>query len=210
MASSSTSTGAAEPLSDGRRARGARSREAVVDAILDLLNEGTDRPNVDAIAERSGVSVRSIFRHFDDLESLYATAVHRHLDRVGPLFAPPAVEGPLDQRIDALVQRRAELFEAIGPVRRTAERLRGQSEVINERLEQARRTLRRHLTDVFAVELGALGREDRAELLDALEQVTSWRAWNTLRVEQGVSVRRAGAVMARTVRALWADAGAGT
>jgi hypothetical protein len=77
---SATETGAAGEVValDGRRARSARSREAAADAILDLLDEGlTELPGAAEVAERSGLSTRTVFRLFDDLESLYAAAVMR-------------------------------------------------------------------------------------------------------------------------------------
>lgn len=192
---------------DGRHARSARSKARVVDAILDLLNEGVERPTAEQISQRSGVSVRSIFRHFDDLESLYANAVTRHLQRVGPLFEAPPPGGPLAGRIDALVSRRAELYERIAPVRRSAERLRGRSEVIAGRLDASRRLLRDQLGILFEPELAERSADERNELLDAIEVATSWRTWNTLRVEQGCSRRRATAVVRRTVHALLAADG---
>ena len=92
---------------DGRRARAERNRDAVVEAILDLLCEGVQHPTAEAIAERSGVSVRSVFRHFDDLESLHAAAVDRHSERIRDLFVPPPSTGSLASRIDGLAARRS-------------------------------------------------------------------------------------------------------
>ena len=78
---------------DGRRARGARNRDAVVTAILELLREGNPEPGAHEIAERSGVSVRSVFRHFDDLESLYEAAVEQMVERSRDLYQPPPAKG---------------------------------------------------------------------------------------------------------------------
>ncbi len=143
---------------DGRRARAERNRDAVVEAILDLLCEGVEYPTAEAIAERSGVSVRSVFRHFDDLESLHAAAVDRHSDRIRDLFEPPPSGGPLARRIDELAARRSRLFEAMTPVRVVGERLRGRSEVIDERLEFVRELLRSQVTTLFEPELDREGR----------------------------------------------------
>lgn len=189
-------------VTDGRRARAERNRDAVVEAILALLREGDDRPSVEAIAARSGVSVRSVFRHFDDLESLYAAAVDRHSTSIAPLFEPPAADGPLATRIDALAARRARLFEAMGPVRRAGERLRGSSAVIDERLDFARRLLRDQVELVFSTELAAQSPIDRRDLLDAVEVATSWSTWRVLRTEQRCSIARARGVMTRTLTAL--------
>lgn len=187
---------------DGRRARAERNRDAVVDAILDLLREGDVQPTAEAIADRSGVSVRSVFRHFDDLESLYAAAVDRHSELIAPMFEPPHVDGTVEARIEELAARRARLFEAMGPIRRAGERLRGSSAVIDERLDFARRLLRKQLDVLFAEELGKRSPAERRELGDALEAATSWSTWQLLRTEQGCSIARARAVLARTLTAL--------
>lgn len=187
---------------DGRRARAERNRDAVVEAILDLLCEGVEHPTTEAIADRSGVSVRSVFRHFDDLESLHAAAVDRHTERIAGLFEPPDATGPLDDRIDALAARRSRLFEEMTPVRRVGERLRGRSAVIDERLELARRLLRSQLEQLFDPELRELRGAARRDLLDALEAAASWSTWRLLRAEQGCSVARARTVMTRTLTAL--------
>jgi AcrR family transcriptional regulator len=193
---------AAEVGTDGRRARAERNREAVVDAILDLLHEGVERPTGEEIAARSGVSVRSVFRHFDDLESLHAAAVERHAERIAALFEPPLAEGSLDTRIDALCLRRSRLFEEMTPVRRVAEQLRGRSPAIDERLAFARRLLRRQLEVLFASELDELDAPTRRDVLDSLDAAASWNTWHLLRTDQKCSVPRARAVMTRTVRAL--------
>jgi len=187
---------------DGRRARAERNREAVVEAILDLLCEGDEHPTAEAIAERSGVSVRSVFRHFDDLESLHAAAVDRHSERIAAMFEPPAAQGSLALRVEELAARRSRLFEAMTPVRRVGERLRGRSRVIDGRLEFARRLLRSQVEELFALELRSARGAARRDLVDAVEAATSWSTWNLLRTEQGCTVARARSVMIRTLTAL--------
>src|SRR5262245_32726547 len=128
---------AAAPL-DGRRARAERNRDAVVEAILDLIREGDDNPSVNAVAERSGVSVRSVFRHFDDLETLHTAAIEVHVGQVWPLFELDVPDGPVDGRIAVLVEQRAALFEEIAPIRRVGERLRRTSPAIDSTLAKTR------------------------------------------------------------------------
>ena len=71
---------------DGRRARRDRNRETVVDAILSLYQEGNVSPSLDEIADRSGVSHRSVFRYFQDLEELYRVAIERHHAMLEPFL----------------------------------------------------------------------------------------------------------------------------
>jgi AcrR family transcriptional regulator len=187
---------------DGRRLRGERNKEGVIEAILDLLAEGNERPTTAQIAERSGVSVRSVFRHFDDVESLYAAAVEVHSERMASHYTSPLPSGDLCARVNGIVERRADLYTAMSPVRRAGERLRASSPSVAERLELGRELLRRELETVFADEIRAVPRGDRAELLDALEAATSWHTWESLTVAQGCSRPRAMAAMARLLRAL--------
>ena len=86
------------PPVDGRRARRHRSRDLAVDALLDLLGEGVLRPTAQQVAERSGVSLRSIFRIFDDVESLNAAACARQLSRVRHLFVDVPADGHARRR----------------------------------------------------------------------------------------------------------------
>ena len=89
------------PMVDGRRARRHRSRDLAVDALLDLLGEGVLRPTAQQVAERSGVSLRSIFRIFDDVETLNAAAAARQLSRVRHLFVDVMPTGTLPERVGA-------------------------------------------------------------------------------------------------------------
>jgi AcrR family transcriptional regulator len=187
---------------DGRALRSARSREAVVDAMLDLLDEGSLRPGAAEIAARAGVSVRTVFRHFEDLEQLFATATEHQARRIGPLLLAPPPTGTLPERVDALVAHRANLYERIGPVRRAALRHEHFHHAVHDGLIRARRLLRRHLITSFASELEGLETSARATTIAALESATSFAAWDNLRVEQRLSVAQARAAVRATVVAL--------
>src|SRR6188768_3224597 len=102
-----------EATVDGRRARRNRSRDLAVDALLDLLGEGVLRPTAQQVAERSGVSLRSIFRIFDDVETLHTAASARQLSRVRHLFIDVMPTGTLSERIDEVVAINGRLYESI-------------------------------------------------------------------------------------------------
>ncbi|HSR57581.1 MAG TPA: TetR family transcriptional regulator [Candidatus Binataceae bacterium] len=123
---------------DGRRARGERARAAVVDAILDLLQEGDLRPTAERIAARAGVSLRLVFHHFADIESLYAAAADRQTERLTALFKPISADGPFAARLEAFLQQRARMWERIAPVRRASLLLEPFSDEIRRRLAAAR------------------------------------------------------------------------
>src|SRR5712691_387739 len=111
---------AATSLTDGRSARAARTRDAVVEALLSLLDEGNFRPTARQVAERAGVSLRSVYVHFDDLEDLFTAAAHNHFERMRDLVESIPGDGPLESRLDAFVRQRERIHEASAQVRRAA------------------------------------------------------------------------------------------
>ena len=72
--------------SDGRRQRSERSQTAIIEAALALMEEGTLVPTAQQIADRAGVGIRSFFRHFADMDSLFLAADEMLLDSYEALF----------------------------------------------------------------------------------------------------------------------------
>lgn len=189
------------PHVDGRRARRHRSRDLAVDALLDLLGEGVLRPTAQQVAERSGVSLRSIFRIFDDVESLNAAAAARQVSRIRHLFVDVLPSGSLTDRVAEVVAINARLYESIAPIRRAALRAAPESPALREQLDRARSWLRLEVERVFADELPSAGGRDGVA---AVEVVLSFEAWDQLRAAQGLSADRASATVRHVVLALLA------
>lgn len=176
---------------DGRRARRHRSRDLVVDALLDLLHEGVIRPTAQQVAERSGVSLRSIFRIFDDVETLHTAAATRQISRVRHLFVDVAAEGTLAERVGIMVEINARLYESVAPIRRAALRTAPESVPLQAQLRRVRGWLRAEIGRVFATEVG----HDAPYVLPALEVLMSFEAWDQLRTAQELSVEEAAAIV---------------
>jgi AcrR family transcriptional regulator len=182
--------------------RSERSRAAVVEALLDLLEEGDLRPTAARVAERAGVSLRTVFLHFRDLEALFAAAADRQLARLAHLAPRLQSTGPLTARLARFVKQRAELLETIAPVRRASLLMEPFSREIAARLAGARRLARAQVEQAFAPELALLAARERREVGVALAASTSFSSWEVLRRHHGLSVERARKVMTRMLRAL--------
>ncbi len=189
-----------EPPIDGRTARAVRTRQAIVDACIELVEGGDPRPTGPRIATRAGVSVRSVFQHFDDLETLFAAVGRRVVDRVSRLIVPVDPGLPLDDRIASLVAQRARLLEAVTPIRRAASAHSVGSAEINRRFQSGHDFLRQQVMTVFAPELEQAGDLARV-VLDSLDVALSWSTWETLRVLNGRSDQEARQVQEWMVRA---------
>src|SRR3954451_20592268 len=106
---------------DGRNLRAERTRTSLATAYLDLLTEGDLRPTAERIAERAGVSARSVFKHFPDRESLFAAASEIQEGRIRELMADlPEASAALEERTYLFVDQRALFQEFVPPVRRSA------------------------------------------------------------------------------------------
>jgi TetR/AcrR family transcriptional regulator of autoinduction and epiphytic fitness len=176
---------------DGRTARSAKTRDAIADAMLDLLTEGELRPTAKAIAERADVSLRSVYVHFDDLEDLFCVAAKRHFARIAPMLAPIAATGSLTERAHALARQRVRLWAKIGAVGR-ATRLQAESSPTLARvLRDAHTRSRADLERVFARELDGLDVEARVQTVALLDVLTGPDAWRTLREAHELSVEAA-------------------
>jgi TetR/AcrR family transcriptional regulator of autoinduction and epiphytic fitness len=187
---------------DGRNLRAERTRTALASAYLDLLTEGDLRPTAERIAERAGVSPRSVFKHFPDREALFAAASETQEARVRELMGDlPDPSAPLDERIDAFVDQRARFHEFVSPVRRSALLTEPFSPVVAEKLHMAREAGAAHVTHVFAPELDALRGRAREDLHAALCALSAWPTWESLRRHQGLSEDRARVILRNMVAA---------
>jgi TetR/AcrR family transcriptional regulator of autoinduction and epiphytic fitness len=187
---------------DGRHQRAERSRTAVVDALLSLYDDGVVRPGVADIAVRAGVSPRSVFRHFDDLEALAQAAIDRQWARVHPLFQAPSPEGDRGTRVAALVDQRLRLHAAVAGVARAAALLSLSSPVVATTLRGRRRLLGDQVAALFEPELRARRGRARRELAAALEASASLENVDYLRTHAGLGAERTAAVVRRTLLAL--------
>jgi AcrR family transcriptional regulator len=184
------------PTTDGRTLRSLRTREAIVDATIGLLEDGDLRPTAPRVADRANVSVRSVFQHFDDLETLHASVAERLVDRVAVLVVPVAPDLPLNDRLDRFVYQRAQLLEAVTPIRRAADVHGPFSPEITARLRDGQAFLRAELARTFEPELDAAG-ADREDVLDGLDTALSWATWEGLRHGLGRDQATAERVMRR-------------
>lgn len=196
---------AAPAAVDGRRAGRERNRNAVVDALLDLYQEGVISPGAQDVADRSGVSRRSLFRYFDDMDELCRVAIDRHSARVSHLFEIEDLgEGLLTARIDRIVRQRTRLFETIAPVARIA-RLRAPSQpIIAGELARSATLLRAQLARHFARELDGLDPAARSETLAAADVLASFESFDLMRRAQNLSLGDVDAAMRRGLAALLA------
>ena len=180
-----------EPRMDGRSLRSVRTRRTVIEAFLDLVNEGEERPTSQKVAERSGVSPSTIFRLFDDLDGMYAEALSIQAERVADLLTAIPPEGTVEERVQRQVRARSRLYEEVAPLIRFQSRLVPSSTGARANRQTVNSYLRAQLARLFVDEL----RTAPDGTLDAIDALTSWEMWERLRTTQGLSVARSEAMV---------------
>ena len=185
------STGATTVSSDGRHARRERNRLAVVDAMLSLYQEGNLDPSSDAIAARAGLSPRSLFRYFDDLDDLVRAAISRQYERIRPLAEIDlSTEAPLAERVGRLVRSRLRTYDEIAAAGKVARARAHSQPLLAAQLTQARVQWRRQVEVLFAPELTAMGAARAAGTVSVADVLASFEAVQLMRDDQGLARAR--------------------
>lgn len=192
------------PTPDGRRARGERNKSAVVAALLGLYESGEIHPSAAKVAEAAGVSERSVFRYFDDMDDLAAAAIELQMQRVRPLYDGLSIEGSFERRLESMLDHRLRLFDAVQAIARATTVLAHRVDLVASTLEQRRSYLRAQAIDQFQPELGALA--DRAAAAHAIDAALSFETLEYWRSSAGLSDTQIRTVASSIIRSVLARA----
>lgn len=186
---------AAEVSVDGRRARRDRGRLAVIEAVLDLLEEGENPPLASHVAKRAGVSSATLFRYFETLDELQHEAISRFFERKAALFEVPQIGvGPLGARADRYAAARADLYDQIAPIARLGRARAFDRPVFAETLHSVRQVMADQIRTHFAPELQALTPAARDDAIALVGTITSFESWDQMQQDFGrtqAQIRRA-------------------
>ena len=180
---------------DGRRRRSQDSRARIVAAMLDLVREGDVSPGAETVAARAEVGLRTVFRHFKDMDSLYGEMSHAMEVEVRKVVAQPLKGETPHDRVLELIERRSSAFERIAPFKHAADAHRHYSKV----LAAGHKTLVTESREILQRLAPAEVLADPLKL-EALDLLLSFEAWSRLRREQGLSVEKTREVLAAAVQ----------
>jgi len=163
--------------------------------MLELVHAGDVAPGAEQVAERAQVGLRTVFRHFKDMESLYSEMAHVIEGELREMVRQPFKAEGWRERILELIERRSQVFEKIAPFRRAADAHQHRSRFVataHGRLAaEAREILKRQLPEEVA--------RDPAKF-ETLDLLLSYEAWSRLRREQAMNPKRAREVLDAAVR----------
>ncbi len=202
------SPSAGDTATDGRSLRRLRNREHVLQTVLTLIRNGDSSPSVQDVADGAGVSLRSIFRYFDDLDDLVRAAIELGVQQSKPLgIVPNAGEGPLELRIDTFVDSRLRLYASTHAFGRVARNRSDSIPALGAAVQQVYELLRVQARAQFEPELTRLDPVDAEFMLDSICLVTGFGSYDTERVVLGHSVERIRVVWKRNLTPLLTSVG---
>lgn len=175
---------------DGRRVRGADNRRKIVEALLKLVEAGNPVPNAEQVAAEAGVALRTVFRHFADMDKLYSEVSERMMAEIRPLIEKPFEKPDWQDRVEELVDRRAQVFERLLPYKHAGDAHRAGSQFLTTEhralVKMQREALKRALVSMPRL----------AQAFEALDLLLCIDSWKRLRLDQGLSMRDARNVLA--------------
>jgi len=164
---------------DGRTLRRTRNRDSVINALLELIREGNLHPGAAQIAERAGVSHRSVFRYFDDLDDLTRTALRQDFQAAQPLIEITDIgEGTLEERVARLVEARLALYTHIRGTALVLREKAGSMPDMDAELVNMYMYYREQLRQQFAAELTAWSQTESEHIVDACIVLTSFDSYD--------------------------------
>jgi AcrR family transcriptional regulator len=168
-------------LVDGRRVRRQQNREAVIDAMVEMFHAGIYSPGSAQIAERAGLSPRSLFRYFDDIDDLTQAAIDRQLAAAQPLLDPGVTpDAPVTERVTAIVAARVKLHEATTPGARAARACAHRNPVVDLQVRESRAFLRKQVRTLLP--------ELDGSLLPVADALLSFETYDLMRADQRQSM----------------------
>jgi AcrR family transcriptional regulator len=182
---------------DGRRRRSAASKQKIVEAMLELVRSGVTAPSADVVAERAGVGRRTVFRLFNDMDSIYHEMHMVMRQRVAVVLQIPVRGETPAARLAALIDRRVRFFEEVLPVAVAAAVHRPYSAF----LQADHAAIAAELRGILAAHLEADVQADPVDM-EALDAVLCIEMWRRLRIDQKLAAPLAAAVLKRTALAV--------
>lgn len=184
----------AELIADGRRARSIVSRAKIIQAAMELVAAGDPNPSAAAVAEQAGVGLRSVFRHFEDKEAIFAAIDELLMATYLPLLDAPYQSEDWQQQLSELIDRRCAINEAAAPFRMSAVMRRHSSPFIAAKYRDLYAAEKQMLDAVLPEVLQTATPPGRAILI-----ACSFDSWRLLRQDEELSADETVAAIKRLV-----------
>ena len=187
---------------DGRVERTAATRRNILSVTRELILEGSIDPTAGQIAEKAGITTRTLFRHFPNMEALHRSFIEETDASASLVMDEPFPEGAPDQwqqLLEVVIDRRARVYESLLPVYISTIWSRYRAGAAESMRHKGIARRRRRLKEILPERI-----VEDPTLFEALDGVLSIEYWISLRRDQRLSVTKAAGVVRLAVEKLTA------
>ena len=182
---------------DGRTTRGQENKKQIVQALIELIREGHFAPTAEMVSARAGVGLRTVFRHFKDMETLYREISSEVEAIVAPVLTTPLKGDTWQDKLMHAIDRRSDMFEELAPIQAASLIHLHESDFLRD---QHKRTIELQRLLLTAFLPAAIVKDE--PLFEALDLILSFETWLRLRRDQQLSIKQAKKVLQRSVEQL--------
>jgi AcrR family transcriptional regulator len=186
---------------DGRSLRRERNRQDIVNALLDLIETGETEISAALIASKAGLSERSIFRYFDDVNDLYRSVCDLAFSKeIEYALIDDAGVGSLDTKIENFVNQRVRIYTMNEKIAPAARSFAFKNPIIKNQLVVGRKLLRNQIIKHFSEELSAFDKQQQQVAVAIIDSLTTFEYYDMMRSDQKMSVQAIKSVLAESIR----------
>jgi AcrR family transcriptional regulator len=179
---SSESTTITPKQRDGRRSRTVETRKRIVRAVAELVQAGKVAPTAEEVSARASVGLRTVFRHFDDMDSLYQEIDQELGINVALMLQMVMKADTWQERLKENIQMRCQLYDSITPFLISGQVHRHTSQAVEASFRRKVELERAVLQHILPKSL-----QEDTPRFEALLMMLSPEAWIRLRRDQGLS-----------------------
>jgi AcrR family transcriptional regulator len=186
---------------DGRSLRRERNRQDIVNALLDLIETGETEISAALIASKAGLSERSIFRYFDDVNDLYRSVCDLAFSKeIEYALIDDAGVGSLDTKIENFVNQRVRIYTMNEKIAPAARSFAFKNPIIKNQLVVGRKLLRNQIITHFSEELSAFDKQQQQVAVAIIDSLTTFEYYDMMRSDQKMSVQAIKSVLTESIR----------
>ena len=186
---------------DGRSLRRERNRQDIVDALLGLIENGETEISAALIASKAGLSERSIFRYFDDVNDLYRSVCDLAFSKeIEYALIDDVGVGSLDTKIENFVNQRVRIYTMNEKIAPAARSFAFKNPVIKNQLVVGRKLLRTQIIKHFAEELSVFDKQQQQVAVAIIDSLTTFEYYDMMRSDQKMSVQAIKSVLTESIR----------
>ena len=186
---------------DGRSLRRERNRQDIVDALLGLIENGETEISAALIASKAGLSERSIFRYFDDVNDLYRSVCDLAFSKeIEYALIDDAGVGSLDTKIENFVNQRVRIYTMNEKIAPAARSFAFKNPIIKNQLVVGRKLLRTQIMKHFAEELSVFDKQQQQVAVAIIDSLTTFEYYDMMRSDQRMSVLTIKSILTESIR----------